>query len=107
MHWEDAPVTLGAPDGPELLLAAYAILNIAAFLLYGQDKRKAERGRWRTSERALLAAAALGPFGAYAGMHRFRHKTQKTKFALVPCFLLLHIAGLGYLAYLLIPPALF
>ena len=89
---------------PELLLAAYAVLNIAAFLLYGRDKRKAELGRWRTSERALLIAAAFGPFGAYAGMRRFRHKTQKTKFALVPGFLLLHLAVFAYLAYLLILP---
>ena len=100
-------MTLIAPDAAELLLAAYALLNIGAFLLYRWDKRKAELGRWRTSERALLVAAACGPFGAYAGMRRFRHKTQKTKFALVPGFLLLHIAALAYLAYLLIPPAIF
>ena len=92
-------MTFVVPDVPELLLAAYALLNLAAFLLYGRDKRQAKLGRWRTSERALLAAAAFGPFGAYAGMRRFRHKTQKTRFALVPCFLLLHIAAIAGLAY--------
>jgi len=94
------------PIAPEILLAAYALLNIIVFLLYGRDKRKAELGRWRTSERTLLVAAAFGPFGAYAGMRRFRHKTQKTKFALVPGFLLFHTAVFAYLAYLLILPAL-
>ena len=89
----------------EMLLAAYALLNIAAFLLYWRDKKKAERGCWRISERTLLVSAAFGPFGAYAGMRRFRHKTQKTKFTLVPVFLLLHTTVFAYLAYLLILPA--
>ncbi len=100
-------MTLIAPDGAELLLAAYALLNLAAFLLYGRDKRKAELGRWRTSERALLVAAAFGPFGAYAGMRRFRHKTQKTKFALVPVFLFLHVSAIAWLAYSLITAEIF
>jgi len=92
-------VTLIAPDAAEMLLAAYALLNLAAYLLYGRDKRQAELGRWRTSERTLLAAAAVGPFGAWAGMRRFRHKTQKTTFLLVPVFLLLHAGAIGWLAY--------
>jgi len=92
---------------PELLLSAYLLLNLAAYLLYGLDKKKAEMGRWRTSERTLLAAAAVGPFGAWAGMRRFRHKTQKTKFVLVPVFLLLHAAAIVWLAYSRVASGLF
>lgn len=91
---------------PELLIGLYLLCNLAAFVLYGRDKRKAELGRWRTSERTLLAAAAVGPFGAWAGMRRFRHKTQKSKFLLVPAFLILHAAIIGWLAYAMVTAGL-
>ncbi|TAJ44286.1 DUF1294 domain-containing protein [Methanofollis fontis] len=74
------------------LVFLYVLLNLGAALLYYADKRRAQQGTWRISERALLASAVLGPFGALAGMRLFRHKTQKTKFLLVPLCALLHLA---------------
>jgi uncharacterized membrane protein YsdA (DUF1294 family) len=56
------------------------------------DKFKAKNNTWRTSENRLLFFALLGPFGAYAAMQVFRHKTRKLKFYLVPVCAMLHIA---------------
>jgi uncharacterized membrane protein YsdA (DUF1294 family) len=80
-----------------ILLGAYALLNGVAFLAYGNDKRKAQRKEWRTREKVLLLLALAGPFGAYGAMKVFRHKTQKTRFQLVPEFLILHVAVLAFL----------
>ena len=78
--------------------SCYALANIAAFLLYAIDKKRAGTGVWRISEPTLLLAALIGPFGAYGAMRLLRHKTQKIKFRLVPIFLILHIAGMLYIA---------
>lgn len=78
------------------VIVLYALANIAAFLLYAIDKKGT--GVWRISEPTLLLAALIGPFGAYRAMRLLRHKTQKIKFRLVPIFLILHIAGMLYIA---------
>lgn len=59
----------------------YLLINAAVFVLYGVDKWKAERHKWRISEAALLGAAFFGVFGALLGMRFFRHKTRKPKFS--------------------------
>lgn len=42
------------------LLAGYLLLvNLAGFLLMGLDKRRARRGAWRISEKALFLPAVL------------------------------------------------
>ena len=76
------------------ILLVLAILNLAAFALYGLDKLKAKKGLWRIRESTLLLVAALGgSLGALLGMEVFRHKTKHWKFRiLVPVFLMLHIA---------------
>lgn len=60
------------------LLAGYLLLvNLAGFLLMGLDKRRARRGAWRISEKALFLPAVLGgSLGAIMGMRTFRHKTR-------------------------------
>ncbi len=58
-----------------------AVINVAAFVVYGVDKRKAKTGAWRIRESVLLfLAAAGGSVGAMLGMLVFRHKTKKTSF---------------------------
>ena len=75
-----------------IAIAIYAVLNVISMLMFFSDKRKAVKGKWRTTENALLFSALLGPFGATLGMHLAHHKTNKPKFKLVYLFLILHIA---------------
>lgn len=55
------------------ILCAYLLaINIASFILYGIDKYKAKRGKWRISEAMLLTMAAIGgSVGAWTGMNRW------------------------------------
>ena len=75
-----------------IAIAVYAVLNVISMMMFFSDKRKAVKGKWRTTENALLLSAFLGPFGATLGMHLAHHKTNKPKFKLVYLFLVLHIA---------------
>lgn len=56
-------------------------INIITFIIYGIDKYKAKKHKWRISEKALVGLAVIGGFvGAIAGMKIFRHKTKHMKF---------------------------
>ncbi|MBQ3089500.1 MAG: DUF1294 domain-containing protein [Oscillospiraceae bacterium] len=83
------------------LLIYLAVINLAAFLLYGIDKLKAQRGAWRISEATLLLSALVGgSVGALLGMKLFRHKTLHPKFTIgVPAILILQIALVGMLIF--------
>lgn len=71
------------------IAAAYGLICLAVFFLYGIDKYRAIRGDWRISERRLLIYAVFGAPGALAGMLVFRHKIRKLKFILlVPLILI-------------------
>lgn len=78
------------------ILAILALVNVLSFLAYGIDKVMAVKGWWRISERSLLILALFGPFGAYAGMLLFRHKTRHAKFLLVPVFAIVQLCLLVY-----------
>lgn len=76
-------------------------INIITFAVYGIDKWKAKRNKWRITEANLLLLAFVGgSLGAYMAMKVFRHKTQHKKFTiLVPLFLIAWISfALWYLA---------
>ena len=75
-------------------------VNLAAFVLYGADKRRAKQGTWRIPEKTLFLLPLLGgSVGGILGMRVFHHKTRKTKFRLgVPAALLLWVLLLGVLA---------
>ncbi|MBT0159244.1 DUF1294 domain-containing protein [Candidatus Bathyarchaeota archaeon A05DMB-2] len=79
------------------LLIFLMIVNTVSLLLFGADKLKSTSGGWRIPESKLLLLALVGPFGAYAGMLLFRHKTRKIKFRLVPLFMLIQIGLMIYL----------
>ena len=85
------------------VLIYLALMNLLTFLLYGIDKAKAKKNRWRISEAALLLFAFFGgSFGALLGMHIFRHKTNHRKFKiLVPLFLFLNAAVFAVLCMVL------
>ena len=56
-------------------------VNIIAFLLYGADKYRATRKKWRIPEKGLIGIALCGgSAGALLGMYVFHHKTRKNKF---------------------------
>lgn len=77
--------------------AAYAAVNVLVCLIYGIDKLKAVKKKWRIPEKTLLVLALLGPLGALAGMLLFRHKIRKPKFYLgVPAILLLEGAAVYF-----------
>ena len=63
-------------------LAAFTLVNLWTFMLFGLDKIRAEEGTWRVSEGTLLIWAFLGgTIGAYTGRAVFRHKTRKQPFS--------------------------
>jgi uncharacterized membrane protein YsdA (DUF1294 family) len=75
-------------------------INLLTFLLFGIDKWKAKRDRWRIPEATLLTLAVLGgSIGALLGMAVFHHKTKHKKFTIgIPLILLAQIA-LAYFIY--------
>lgn len=75
----------------------YIIINIIAFLIYGIDKRKAIKKKWRISEKTLLGISFLGgSMGSILAMFIFKDKTKHYQFLiLVPLSSLIHI----YLIY--------
>lgn len=75
------------------------IINVITFILYGVDKRRAKRKRWRISEKNLLVFTFCGGgLGAILGMLSFHHKTKHWKFRiLVPIFFIMQLILLIYL----------
>ena len=58
-----------------------AVINVITFMMYGIDKWKAKRSKWRIREAALLGLAVLGgSIGAWLGMKVWHHKTLHLKF---------------------------
>ena len=72
------------------------IVNGIALTIFGVDKLQSKKRGWRVPESRLLLIAFFGPFGAYAGMLLFNHKTRKIKFLLVPIFLSIQIILMAY-----------
>lgn len=77
-----------------------AAANLTALILYGSDKIRAKKNRYRIPEKVLLGIAFLGgSLGAMAGMQIFRHKTKKMKFLLgVPFCLILNALAVWLLS---------
>ena len=79
---------------------AYFALSAVTFLVYGLDKRAAEKGQWRTAESTLHVLALIGGWpGALVAQHVFRHKTKKQPFQTI--FWLTVVANIGVLVLLL------
>ena len=95
---------LEALDRKTLLLGVLAVLivmNLVSFALMGIDKRRAQRGAWRISEKVLfLTTARFGGLGGVMGMHLFHHKTKHWYFRVFfPAMLVVQIVILAIGAY--------
>ena len=79
----------------EQLIVIYLVaINIVTFFMYGIDKWKAKRSKWRISEATLLGMAIIGgSIGAWLGMRVWHHKTMHKKFQLgIPLIIVAQIA---------------
>ena len=75
-------------------------INVITFLAMWIDKRKAKKGSWRISEKALFTLVLLGGgVGGILGMYVFRHKTQKPRFVVGFPFILLFEIAAGIFLY--------
>ena len=74
-------------------------INAVTFIVYGIDKYKAKKAKWRISEATLLLLAVLGgSVGAWMGMKVWHHKTMHKKFKYgIPAILLIQIALMAFL----------
>ena len=80
-----------------ILFVYLLVMNVAAFLIMGADKKRAIAQKRRIPEKTLFLLALLGgSLGAYMGMQSFRHKTKHLKFTIgLPAILVVHLA-LGF-----------
>ncbi|MBY0309791.1 DUF1294 domain-containing protein [Patescibacteria group bacterium] len=89
----------------QLLIGLVAAINIVAFIIMANDKRRSMRGGnpERISEGVLFfMAAAFGAIGVYTGMLLLRHKTRKWYFQLgLPLVILQNLASL-YVIWILV-----
>ena len=81
------------------LIIYLAAVNVVTFFMYGIDKLKAKRSKWRISEAALLWMAVIGgSIGAWMGIKIWHHKTMHKKFKYgVPAIIILQIAAIVYI----------
>ena len=78
-------------------------LNLLTFIIYGIDKFKAKKSKWRIPESTLLLLAVFGgSIGAWLGLQVWRHKTQHKKFFIgIPMILTLQVIATIYILYLI------
>ena len=83
---------------PHIVLVYLVTINVVTFFIYGIDKWKAKKSRWRIRETALLGLAVLGgSIGAWLGMKVWHHKTQHKKFKYgVPAIIIVQLALIVY-----------
>ena len=74
-------------------------INIITFFIYGIDKLKAKKGKWRIPESTLLLLAIIGgSIGAWLGIKVWHHKTLHKKFKYgIPLILIVQIAIAVYI----------
>lgn len=60
-----------------LIVGFLVIINLLGYISMWSDKRRAIKGKYRISEKALFTIAILGgSLGSILGMNQFRHKTK-------------------------------
>ena len=76
-------------------------INLITYLLFGIDKVKATKNKWRIPEKYLFIFTFFGgSFGAILGMKQFHHKTQKSEFKnVIFIIILVQLAILAFLGW--------
>ena len=84
-----------------IVLIYLVVINVVTFFIYGIDKWKAKRSKWRIEESTLLWWAMLGGnIGALLGMKTWHHKTLHRKFTWgIPAILLAQLAIVCIIVY--------
>ena len=83
----------------QFIIVFYLVaINVVTFFVYGIDKLKAKRSKWRIPEATLLCLAVIGgSIGAWLGMKAWHHKTQHIKFKYgIPLILIIQVVLLMY-----------
>ena len=77
----------------KLVLTYLIIINLVTFVVYIDDKRRARKKSWRTSEATLVLLAVIGgSVGALLAMLLARHKTRHTQFMIgIPTILIAQV----------------
>ena len=78
------------------------LINVITFAVFGIDKFKAIKHKWRVKEAALFGLSLMGgSLGGLLAMYLFHHKTRKLIFVIgIPLILILQMALVYYLARL-------
>jgi len=78
----------------KMVIIYLVITNVVTFFMFGINKVKAKKSKWRIREAALLGLAVLGgSIGAWSGMKVWHHKTLHKKFRFgVPAILIVQVA---------------
>ena len=86
-------------DMQQMIIIYLVVINVVTFFMYGIDKWKARKAKWRIREAALLGLAVLGgSVGAWIGMRVWHHKTLHKKFRYgVPAIIVIQLLLVGYL----------
>ena len=81
-----------------IVLIYFTVINVVTFFMYGIDKWKAKKAKWRIRETTLLGLAVLGgSVGAWLGMKVWHHKTQHKKFKYgVPAIIIIQLLIIVY-----------
>ena len=84
-----------------IVLIYLAVINVVTFFMFGIDKWKAKKSKWRVRETALLGLAVLGgSIGAWLGMKVWHHKTLHKKFKYgIPVIFIIQLVLSVYLIY--------
>lgn len=81
----------------QIIIIYLIVVNVVTFFVFGIDKWKSKRNKWRIPEAHLLGLAVIGgSIGAWIGMTLWHHKTMHKKFKYgVPAILILQIAAVA------------
>ena len=84
---------------PQYSMYYLLAINALSFILFGLDKYKAKKGKWRISEATLLMMAVIGgSIGAWTGMRLWHHKTMHKKFKYgIPIIIIMQVSLVVYL----------